>query len=245
MGKQDQLQTALVQLFQQGSIALPVMFLSEYKRIGLTEEEVMLIIHIMIYQEKALEPLPSIEKIATRMSLSTDKIAKLFRKLTQEGYLEISEEINEYGLRCESYSISPLYQKLAAAMLENEVAATEDPQTYDRIFRLFEQEFGRPLSPFECEHLSQWIDQDGYAEELIEAALKEAVFCGKVSFRYIDRILLEWQRNQVHTATDAIEHAKKFRKKGLLYQANAKSKSDEESRTKKPDFSFYNWVNQE
>lgn len=237
MKRNQQPQNTLVQLFQKGSIALPVVFLSEYKKMGLTEEEVMLIIHIMIYQEKAGQPLPSIEKIATRMSLSEERIAALFKKLTHDGYLEIVEEINEYGLRSERYSLSPLYQKLAVLMLEED--HTESGSEYDRLFHLFEQEFGRPLSPFECEHLSQWLDQDGYSEELIEAALREAVFCGKVSFRYIDRILLEWERHQIDTAEAAYEYSKRFRKKGLLYEGNR------EKMKKKVSFSFYNWVNQE
>lgn len=238
MQKNDQLYASLVKFFQQGSIALPVMLLSDYKRVGLTEEEVMLIIHITIYQEKLGEPLPSIEKIATKMSLATDQIAKMFKKLTNDGYLEIVEEINEDGLRCESYSIEPLYQKLAKTLLV-EAKTEQNPLSYDNIFQLFEQEFGRPLSPFECEHLTQWLDHDGYSEELIETALREAVFCGKVSFRYIDRILLEWQRNRIYTAEEAIEYAKKFRKRGLLYQSNSEQKRG------KTGFSFYNWVNQE
>jgi DNA replication protein len=117
--------------------------------------------------------------------------------------------------------------------------AEQNPLSYDNIFQLFEQEFGRPLSPFECEHLTQWLDEDGHSEELIEAALREAVFCSKVSFRYIDRILLEWHRHGVRTVEEAIVHAKKFRQKGMLYQAPTEQKKENTG------FSFYNWVNQE
>lgn len=240
--KNTPVHNALIHLFQEGSIALPVSFLSMYKKMGLTEEEVMLIIHIMVYQEKAEQPLPSIEAISTKMNLSTEEIAGLFNKLIQQGFLKIVEEINEDGLRSERYSIEPLYQKLAESILEEGSKTSEEDEElgYEGIFQLFERELGRPLSPFECEHLSQWLDQDGYSEELIKAAIREAVFCGKVNFRYIDRILLEWQRNQVRTAEDAVEYSKRFRQKGLLYS----SVSTNEQK-KRPAFSFYNWVNQE
>jgi DNA replication protein len=82
--------------------------------------------------------------------------------------------------------------------------------TYN-LFQLFEQEFGRPLSPMEYETINGWLDQDGYAEELIRFALKESVFAGKLHFRYIDRILLEWSRNRVTNVEEAKIHAQKFR----------------------------------
>jgi len=43
------------------------------------------------------------------------------------------------------------------------------------------------------------------------AGLKEAVFAGKVHFRYIDRILLEWSRNRIKTVEQAKEYAQRFR----------------------------------
>lgn len=82
------------------------------------------------------------------------------------------------------------------------------------LFSIFEKEFGRPLSPMECETISSWVDQDRYPEELILLALKESVFAGKVHFRYIDRILLEWARNRVKNAQDAKNFTQRFRNGG-------------------------------
>ena len=89
------------------------------------------------------------------------------------------------------------------------------PEQEERnLFSIFEKEFGRPLSPMELETISGWVDQDRYPDELILLALKEAVFAGKVHFRYIDRILLEWSRNRVRTAQDAKAYTQKFRNIG-------------------------------
>ena len=41
-------------------------------------------------------------------------------------------------------------------------------------------------------------------------ALKEAVFAGKLSLKYIDRILIEWSRNRVTNIEEAKAHAGKF-----------------------------------
>lgn len=39
-----------------------------------------------------------------------------------------------------------------------------------------------------------WIDQDGQDPVIIKAALREAVMSGALSFRYIDRILIDWKK---------------------------------------------------
>ncbi|OKP82340.1 DNA replication protein DnaD [Paenibacillus helianthi] len=92
--------------------------------------------------------------------------------------------------------------------------AGRDAEESRSLFTIFEKEFGRPLSPMECETISGWVDQDKYPEELILLALKESVFAGKVHFRYIDRILLEWARNRVKNAQDVKAYSQKFRSGG-------------------------------
>ena len=71
------------------------------------------------------------------------------------------------------------------------------------LYTVFEKEFGRPLSPFECETLGMWEDQDQHHPNLIQAALREAVMSGKLNFRYIDRILFEWKKNGIKTVDQA------------------------------------------
>lgn len=237
---------AMVCLFQNGSIALPVALLTSYQRLGLTEAEVVLILQLMIFQEKEQNLFPSMEELAERMSIKTDQVAKLLRKMHQNHLIQINQE-RQNGLLTESYSLLPLWEKLAESCIE-EVGATErekerqstEQAVFQQLIQQFEHEFGRPLSPFEYEMLGQWMDQDGHSEELIETALQEAIFCGKLSFRYIDRILLEWKRNQITTVNQAIEYARKFRRKGLLYRSAESRQSPVQHH-----FSFYNWVKQE
>ncbi|TCS93818.1 DnaD domain protein [Hazenella coriacea] len=243
MDQKGSLQTSLVQLLQQGSISLPVVLFTEYKRIGLTEPQVLLLIHIMLYQEKEQNSFPTVRELEERMSCSTDEIMGIIQRLVRGGFLKIEEETNEHGVRCERYSISPLLQQLIASFVERHgEEKTNSDEVYGNVFRLFEQEFGRALSPMECQLLAKWIDEDHCPEPLIEAALREAVFCGKVNIRYIDRILLEWQRNGVKTPEEAVDYSRKFRQKGLLYQQNSTIR---EKKTATPSFSFYNWVNHE
>ncbi len=42
------------------------------------------------------------------------------------------------------------------------------------IIDVFEEQFGRPLTPMEFDSIKEWV-QGGYSEEMILKALKEAV----------------------------------------------------------------------
>jgi len=241
MDRKGSVQTALVHLLQKGSVSLPILLFTEYKRIGLTEQELMLLMHIWIYQEKEQKPFPTVNELEERMNAKSERIVGMIEHLVRGGFLEIEHEVDERGIRCERFSLTPLLQQIASSFMEKgaEESAAPSP-SYENMFQMFEKEFGRPLSPMECQMLGQWMDEDNYPEELIEAALREAVFCGKLNFRYIDRILFEWQRNQVRTAEEAVEYSRQFRQKGMLYQSSVKENTDPGHR-----FSFYNWVNQQ
>ncbi len=74
---------------------------------------------------------------------------------------------------------------------------------FNTLFQQIEQAFARPLSPFEMETLNQWLDVDKHDLSVIQAALDEATSQNKLSFKYMDRILLNWKKNNVKTIEDS------------------------------------------
>lgn len=135
------------------------------------------------------------------------KLGAYLAKVKQEPGGRSGVEHDSEGARRQARSTVPEdgYPLSAAA------GAARETEQERSLFSIFEKEFGRPLSPMECESISGWVDEDRYPEELILLALKESVFAGKVHFRYIDRILLEWARNRVKNAQDVKAYAQKFR----------------------------------
>jgi len=235
------IENGLLMALREGSVSIPNLLVQHYSKLGLAEIDMMLIIHLLAYKEKENNDFPTIEEIQTRMTASPERVIQSIQKLMGDGWIAIDEDIDpESGIQYEHYNISGVYEKLAeacaefyrerqqllmgrreseSALAEVAVARAEDHGDGEDVseanmFVKFETEFGRPLSPMECETISGWLDQDKYAEALILAALKEAVFAGKVHFRYIDRILLEWNRNLVRTPEQAKEYAAKFRSRG-------------------------------
>ncbi|MEX1030620.1 MAG: DnaD domain protein [Paenibacillaceae bacterium] len=227
---------------RKGSVSIPNLLVQNYSKLGLAEIDMMLIIHLLAFREKENNDFPTIEEIQNRMTASPERVIQSIQKLMNDGWITIDEDIDpESGIQYEHYNISGVYEKLAEACAETYrerqqllmgrretesalaeaavahaefLAGGEGDTSEANMFVKFETEFGRPLSPMECETISGWLDQDKYAEPLILAALKEAVFAGKVHFRYIDRILLEWNRNLVRTPEQAKEYAARFRSGG-------------------------------
>lgn len=209
-------QRGAVQALRSGYLSVPVLLIRHYRELKVDETDMMLIIHLLTFQEKEQILFPTIEEIQTRMSVSADQIIVSLQSLLKSELLKIEQNQDPVtGVKYEEYNLDPLFQKLASMIEDqteqNQLEENDQTSTEQNIFTAFEQEFGRPLSPMECETITNWLDEDSYSEPLIRAALKESVFAGKVHFRYIDRILLEWSRNRVRTPDEAKEYAQRFR----------------------------------
>jgi DNA replication protein len=208
---------------REGAVQVPYLLLKSYKALKLSEQDAMLLMHIMAFVEKERAEFPTIDELQSRMAAPPEAVIASLQKLLKLGLLAIDERTDEAtGVLYERYNFDPLYEKLAELLtgevLESEKASAAaadasggDSAGEKNLFTIFENEFARPLTPMELETISAWLDKDKYKEELIVAALKEAVFAGKLHFRYIDRILLEWGRNRVQTAEQAKEFTQRFR----------------------------------
>lgn len=104
------------------------------------------------------------------------------------------------------------------------------------IYAAVEQNFGRALSPIEMEMIKQWQTEDSYPDDLIQLALKEAVLNQAFSLKYMDRILLSWERKGIKTKNQAIKNISEFKKKDEL---------DEIPREQLPKVTMHNWLNPE
>lgn len=208
---------------QSGNTNVPYHLLCNYHRLKLNDTDVMLLIQLIGFKQQEGKDFPTIEELQGRLGTTPELVIESLQKLLKNGFINIDEEIDEQtGIQYERYNLSGIWEKLTTLLAEqfwvecqqlNQASSLPDLEQ-PSLFHIFEQEFGRPLSPMECETISGWIDQDHYPEQLILLALKEAVFAGKVHFRYVDRILLEWGRNQVRSLEDAKAYTQKFHSNG-------------------------------
>lgn len=232
------MKSSIISWIQEGTISIPVLLLTEYRNIKLSEYELMLLLHMMTFIQKGNE-FPTPEQLSSRMTISTSECTELLRKLIQRGFIEIMDAYSEDGIRFEKYSLDPLWEKLVDHFLfrqKNTIEIKKQTMEAD-IYTCFEKEFGRPLSPFECETLALWLDDDHHDPIIIKAALREAVMSGKLNFRYIDRILFEWKKNGIKTIEQAKNQGRKFRQKQVIKRVSEEPRGE-------PQVPFYNWLDQ-
>jgi len=213
-------------------MTVPSKLLTSYASLGINESEVMLLLHIYRFIQIGND-FPTLDELSDHLTFSKDQSSQMIRSLIQKGFLSITHVKNEHNQLSEAYSLVPLWKKLFTT-IKNEQTEEQDDGT---IFILFEQEFGRPLSPFEIETINHWLDEDYYEPSLIKAALREAVLLSKLNFKYIDRILRNWEKKGIKTVQQAREHSRTFRN----YQTNTSeqgSKLSDEDRT----LLQYNWL---
>jgi DNA replication protein len=232
------MKTNILAWLQEGTLTVPHLLFSEYRNLNLSETELVLLLNILTFIEKGNE-FPTPEELSARMTITIAECNEMLRRLIQRGFIEIIDSISTEGIRFEKYSVNPLWEKLVDQFLLNKtmVNKVEKKAEETDLYTCFEKEFGRPLSPFECESLGMWMDDDHHDPVIIKAALREAVMSGKLNFRYIDRILFEWKKNGIRTIDQAKNHGQKFRQK----QAQKSSLKEEPHQ---PSVPFYNWLEQ-
>ncbi len=218
----------MINWINEGNISIPVRLLQDYRKLTLTESEVMLLIHVYSFLQKG-NSFPTPKTLASYMSHSETECLQILQSLIKRGFIELQERVDENHIISEAFSLSPLWDKLILLACNQKVAkqALKEEEDERTLYELFETEFGRPLSPMECELITMWLDQDNYLPSLIKAALMESVVSGKRNLRYIDRILIEWNKNGVRTVQQAKEYGEKFRHhqyKSTTKQAEPKKK---------------------
>ena len=127
------------------------------------------------------------DDIKEKLGFDEEKAVETFSSLLNKKYIEMNVT-NKNGEVIERISLDPLFDRLALNK------STDNNKT--DIYALFERELGRTLSSFEYEMINKW-KENGISEDIIKGALKEAILNNVRNFKYIDKIVYEWSKNDV------------------------------------------------
>ncbi len=144
------------------------------------------------------------KKILADLGFTEKELLNSISTLKEKKILSISMEKNSDGILEERINVSSFYEILISKILDGDVSSNDDNELYD----VFEREFGRTLSPMEYDIINNWLES-GISKDLIICALKEAVFNGVNNLRYIDKILLEWNKKGIKLPSDVDKKRKK------------------------------------
>jgi DNA replication protein len=190
----------IVKLYQKQNFVIGEDILKAIKKNNLTLDEALLIIY---FCGNNAHPVLDIEEIKTKFGMDELEIMKAFSSITSKNLISIKMEKNKDGKMEEIIDLMPLYESIAM-----EIGEEHKKDSKNNVFSIFESEFGRPLSSMEFQLINNWLDK-GISEELINSALKEAIFNGTLTLRYIDAILMEWVRKGFKTGKEVELYLKK------------------------------------
>ena len=173
-------------------------FIEEACKLKLSLTEFLLLIYFENSDDLAFD----LDKMCNKLKIDSREILEAYNNLLTNGLINLTSEKNNSGKRIDKISLEGFYEKvLETRKKEKNQKLKED------IFGTFESEFRRPLTGTEFEVIKAWLEKM-YNEDLILAALKEAVYNGATNIRYIDTILYEWNKKGLKTKEDVDNYLK-------------------------------------
>ena len=186
--------------------------LAYYPQLKIDDAEMIVIIQLEMFAQRG-NFFPTDEQLAANTNLSVSEITALVQKLIEQNFLSIDQISDKSGKIGNKYNLDQLYNQLDL-LLEDKIKSSNkkagnnsstssvDNSPLTQLVRQFEIEFGRYLSPIEREEIASWLNVDHYDPVLIKMALREAVLAQAYSLKYVDRVLLNWQRHNLKTSSE-------------------------------------------
>lgn len=218
-------------LLLEGATSIPNILLKVYSRIGVSDYQMMLLIQLIRLHVEEKELMPSPETLAECMESDPARIRREISDMLEKDIIAISRFYDgSRNLILEGYDFEPLFLRVSdiwAVLRAREIEESEklikssaglsddldnrfDAHAVDLI-TLFENEFGRLLSPIEVEQIDLWASETDPL--LVVEALKRAVLGGKHNFKYINTILIEWKKNNIRTLEEIARYEQDFQKR--------------------------------
>ena len=189
----------VIDLIRNEPFYIPNILLKNYRKLNITDSELIVLVYL-INTDISFNP----KRIAKDLNFDLSEIMNVITSLTEKGILKI--DIINKKVREEVINLEELYKKLGFIVVNDEIK-----ENSNNIFDIFEKEFGRTLSPIDYEIITDW--QKNYNDEIILLALKEAVFNGVNNLRYIDKILIDWNKKGIKNEQDIVNDRKNFQSK--------------------------------
>ena len=204
------LEKRVQQYIQAGETNINNDLLLHYQDIGMDNDDLALYLQVMRIQAQGNQATPKI--LAQVLHITETVVIARLKSLIARDLMVISTATKQV----ETYDFLPMIEKLVQGQKISTTPVMSDGKSTRReIFQTIESEFGRPLTPMEMQTIGQWFDQDHFEPDLMLLAIQEAVANNARSLRYIETILINWQRDQIKTPAQA--QIAKQKRRGVTY----------------------------
>lgn len=187
-----------INILKERDYVVPSFLIKNYRDLGISPKNVLLLIYLINLKEPIV---CDYQQIRTDLNMDIKDLMADINELVEKKLIQIDIKKNSSSKLEEYVNLDLFYNKVFLKLID-----VKDEKDDSNIYSIFEKELGRSLSPIEYELINGWLECN-YKEEIILAALKEAVFSGVSNFRYIDRILFEWNKKGIDSL-DKVEKNK-------------------------------------
>ena len=193
-----------------GNTSINNLILKNYHKLGMTEKDLIVYLSLLMYAQQG-NTFPMAKNLAEDTGMDEASIYTIIQGLIKLGIIELKTVMDHHQQR-DIYSLTPIYQRIKNLLDQENQSNRQNKLMSDteELFKKIEVEFGRPLSPIEQEQIHQWIDDDHYSIDLIDLSLREAVLNQAYSLKYMDRILISWEKSNIKSAEQLQERRKKL-----------------------------------
>lgn len=202
-----------------GNASVPKYLLEHYTDLGLNDQEMLILIHIISAGEAGTYLSP--DSLSARMSATGKEIEEALVRLVEKKLIAIEKHWDQENNQwINNYNLQGLLDELAECWAIDQVKLFQAEQNRKNVspadlpkptppdpavpplIKVFEHEMGRPLTEMECNYIKGW--QQNCSDELITEALRRGVSAGIRNFRYLDSILREWEKKGLKTKEEVL-----------------------------------------
>ena len=145
----------LINILKMGNISVSRFLLGNYKQLGITSEEFILLIYLMNEDNNNL--ILDSEKIGKAIGINTSEVLNIIYSLKEKNLIDMIVNKNDNKVISEYLTLEPFYNKLSMFIIEYLNDKKNSDNSY--IYELFEG-IGRTLSPMEYEIINAWLDNN-------------------------------------------------------------------------------------
>lgn len=196
-----------------GETHISNLILEKYRQLEMTNQELLVYLQLLMYRSEIKE-FPDFSKISQNLQIPVDALYQIIDSLCQKEIITLKTHTTSDGKKSDYYDLFSIYNKLEK--LDMLVFSKEQDKLRLLLTKL-EQLLGRVLSPNEIEQARNWLEQDGYESDLIELAFREAMINQiNLPFKYVNRILQNWDKKNITTIEEATQEIYNHRKQNQV-----------------------------
>lgn len=169
-------------------ISFRLALLDSYKKLGLNENEAMVIL-LIDYLLGQGNSLITSDLLSLKMTLQPEEIDGILVELLNKKYLSYKTEEGKLVTSIENIRKIVYFEMKKTLTWEvKKESAQKDESLISDLYSLYEDKASQPLSPLEKDTIVSWL-KNGYSEEEIKNAVLDTARFKKLTIREVERTL--------------------------------------------------------